>query len=51
MYSFLKKDKTTMGVSEAVPADTGASIADCSPLSNDRFVCAHQGRNFIFERQ
>lgn len=51
MYSFLKRDKTTMGVSESVPADIGAAtIDDCSPLNEDRFVCAHQGRNYIFDR-
>lgn len=49
MYSFLKKDKTTMGVSEAIPSSIGATIEDCSPLDKNRFVCAHQGRNYIFE--
>lgn len=51
MYSFLKKDKTTMGVSESVPAGIGATIGDCSALDDQRFVCAHQGRNYIFELQ
>lgn len=50
MYSFLKKDKATMGVSAAVSANIGASIGDCSPLDDQRFVCAFQGRNYIFER-
>jgi hypothetical protein len=51
MYSFLKKDKTTMGVSESVPASVAFTINDCSPLDDQRFVCAHQGRNYIFESQ
>jgi hypothetical protein len=51
MYSFLKKDKTTMGVSESVPSSVAFTINDCSPLDDQRFVCAHQGRNYIFENR
>lgn len=51
MYSFLKKDKATMGVSESIPEGIGATMDDCSPLDEQRFVCAHQGRNYIFDLQ
>jgi hypothetical protein len=51
MYSFLKKDKAIMAVNEAASRDPGISIGDCSPLDEQRFVCAYKGRNYIFERE
>lgn len=51
MYSFLKKDKTTLAVSERVQIPSGFSAANCAPLGSHLRVCDYQGRNFIFERQ
>lgn len=51
MYSFLKKDKASMGVSESSSAPKGLSLQDCSALTDERYICDHQGRNYIFELQ
>lgn len=51
MYSFLKKDKANMGVSEASGMPEGASLQDCTQLTVMRYVCDYQGRNYIFEMQ
>lgn len=48
MYGFLKKDKATMGVSEAVQVPRELSVTDCSPLDEHFYVCDLQGRNYIF---
>ena len=50
MYSFLKKDKATMGVSEAVVMPSGLNLVDCQNLTATRIVCALAGRNYIFGR-
>ena len=50
MYSFLKKDKASLGVSEAAILPTGFQPKICTPLS-DFYVCDHAGRNYIFELQ
>lgn len=49
MYKFLKKDKASMGVSEAAQAPAALAIDNCQLLTQARFVCAYQGRNYIFE--
>jgi len=51
MYGFLKKDKATMGVSESSNAPKGLSLHDCVALTDARYICDHQGRNYIFELQ
>jgi len=51
MYSFLKKDKASMGVSESSSIPKGASIQDCTQLTAVRYVCDYQGRNYIFQLQ
>lgn len=51
MYSFLKKDKASMGVSESTAMPQGLVEGDCSPLGDTFYVCEKQGRNFIFARQ
>jgi len=51
MYGFLKKDKASMGVSESSSAPKGLSLHNCSPLGDVRYICDHQGRNYIFELQ
>jgi hypothetical protein len=51
MYGFLKKDKANMGVSESSNAPKGLSLQDCVALTDARYICDHQGRNYIFELQ
>jgi len=51
MYGFLKKDKANMGVSESSSVPKGLSLNDCSALTDARYACDHQGRNYIFELQ
>lgn len=51
MYGFLKKDKANMGVSESSSVPKGLSLQDCSALTDERYICDHQGRNYIFEVQ
>ena len=51
MYGFLKKDKTTMGVSESSSVPASLSLQACAELGDTRFVCDHQGRNYIFDLQ
>lgn len=51
MYSFLKKDKASMGVSESINLPPGLLASDCSQLGDMYYVCEKQGRNFIFARQ
>lgn len=51
MYGFLKKDKTSMGVSESASVPKALLLQDCSVLTDTRYVCDHQGRNYIFELQ
>jgi len=51
MYSFLKKDKASMGVSESSSIPKDASVQDCTQLTAVRYVCDYQGRNYIFELQ
>lgn len=48
MFSFLKKDKATMAVSEAINLPPGLNITDCSPLGRRYFVCDFNGRNYVF---
>lgn len=51
MYGFLKKDKATMGVSESSSAPKNLSMDECVAITDMRYVCDHQGRNYIFETQ
>jgi hypothetical protein len=51
MYGFLKKDKANMGVSESSRVPQGLSVQDCGALTDTRYVCDYQGRNYIFELQ
>jgi hypothetical protein len=51
MYGFLKKDKATMGVSESSGAPKNLSLDECVAISDMRYICDHQGRNYIFEAQ
>lgn len=51
MFSFLKKDKATMGISESTSIPAGLSWQYCIPLSHLRYLCEYQSRNYIFEAQ
>jgi hypothetical protein len=51
MYSFLKKDKATLGVSESIRVPQGLDAHYCSPLGERFYVCDLQGRNYIFAAQ
>lgn len=51
MYNFLKKDKASMGVSEALNPDASLSLDDCAPLPQSFWVCQKAGRNFVFAAQ
>jgi hypothetical protein len=51
MYSFLKKDKETMWVSDKVVTNNRLVIEDCDYLSDQYFVCSVQGNNYIYELQ
>lgn len=51
MYGFLKKDKASMGISEASGAPKNLSMDECIAITDMRYVCDHQGRNYIFETQ
>ena len=51
MYGFLKKDKATMGVSESSSAPKNLSLDECVAITDARYICDHQGRNYIFDAQ
>ena len=51
MYGFLKKDKATMGVSETSSAPNNLSMGECVAITDARYICDHQGRNYIFDAQ
>jgi len=51
MFSFLKEDKASMGVSEALPDTAGLRIEQCALLRDRYFVCEMAGRNLVYVRQ
>ena len=51
MFGFLKKDKASLGVSEALPATTGLILEQCAPLADDLVVCPLASRNLVFVRR
>jgi hypothetical protein len=51
MYQFLKKDKSTISVSEKTEMIAGISMADCARLTDDMFTCDNQRRNSIYLKQ
>lgn len=48
MFGFLKKDKSTMGVSESVAVPSDIDLRYCSPVGMRFYVCDVNGRNYIF---
>jgi len=51
MYSFLKKDKSEIGVSENVEPIQQLSIKDCTQLTPQMFTCDNRYRNAIYLRK
>jgi hypothetical protein len=51
MFSFLKKDKASMAVSESIHLPATVTLADCSELGSHYYVCDAQGKNYIFARR
>lgn len=51
MFGFLKKDKASMAVSEAINLPEGLKFTDCGELGVHYYVCDYQGRNFVFTRR
>jgi hypothetical protein len=48
MYTFLKKDKAAMGISEKLTPDAQLTLSDCDPLSEQMLVCSRAGRNYLY---
>lgn len=51
MFSFLKKDKATMGVSDNLPSLAGLELSHCDSYGEAYIACAIAGRNLVFMRQ
>jgi hypothetical protein len=49
MYSYLKQDKASMGISEKLTLNPQLRMQHCDRISQHQFVCALQGDNYIFE--
>jgi hypothetical protein len=48
MYTYLKRDKKNMGVSEKLSLDELLQISDCIAVADDFMVCSRAGRNYLF---
>lgn len=48
MYTYLKRDKKNMGVSEQLSLDELLQISDCIAVADDFMVCSRAGRNYLF---
>lgn len=51
MFRFLKKDKLTMHISEAIEPIAQLSITDCEQLSERMFSCDNRHRNTLYLRR
>lgn len=49
MYSYLKKDKAAMWISEKIPVNQQLAIHYCDLMTEKLYICATQGQNYIFE--
>lgn len=49
MYSYLKKDKAAMWISEKIPVNTQLAMQYCDLMTDHFYICALQGQNYIFE--
>ncbi|UTA46715.1 hypothetical protein L1F30_11130 [Simiduia sp. 21SJ11W-1] len=50
LFHYLKKDKASLPVSERAADISQLSLADCSALNSEFFVCEHRGKNLLFAR-
>jgi hypothetical protein len=48
MYSFLKKDKQQLAVSEKITPANHLTIADCFKLTNRIYICDNRTRNYVY---
>lgn len=51
MFTFLRKDKEKLGVSESMNLPQGFHVDSCVQLSDHYLICDHHGRNYIFAVQ
>jgi len=50
MYTYLKKDKANMGVSEKVQLNQQLTFRDCTKLTDQIFACDNRVRNYLYLR-
>ncbi len=48
MYSFLKKDKLHISVSESIPTDVNVSLENCMLLGSDIIACSSDTKNYLY---
>jgi len=51
MYSFLKKDKQQLAVSENITPAKHLTINDCFKLTNRIYICDNRARNYVYVKQ
>jgi len=51
MYSFLKKDKQLLAVSEKITPPNHLTIDDCFKLTNRIYICDNRTRNYVYVKQ
>jgi len=48
MYSFLKKDKQQLAISEQITPANHLTIDDCFKLTNRIYICDNRARNYVY---
>lgn len=48
MYSFLKKDKLGIGISESIPDAVNVSLDDCLVINTDIITCPSGNKNYLY---
>jgi len=51
MYSFLKKDKQQLAVSEKITPAKHLTIDDCFKLTKHIYICDNRARNYVYVKQ
>jgi len=51
MYSFLKKDKQQLAVSEKITPVNHLTIDDCYKLTNRIYICDNRARNYVYVKR
>jgi len=51
MYSFLKKDKQQLAVSEKITPSNQLTIDDCFRLTNRIYICDNRVKNYVYIKQ